>query len=341
MSPTDPVFAFQALTPDQMLDAVDSKFLAEKSQKCDGRFLALNSYENRVYRIGVEDEENIVAKFYRPQRWSDESIIEEHRFTQSLANLEIPVVPPLQDNSKQTLFHHAPFRFSIYPCCGGRELEVDNPEHLKQIGRFIGRIHATGATERYRNRPEVDIESYVVQPRKFLLGNNFIPAHIVEAYSTLTKMLAQQIQNCFDRAGEIANIRLHGDFHPSNVLWTDDGPHIVDFDDARTGPAIQDFWMFLSGDRDYMTARLNELLQGYIQFFEFNPAELNLIEALRTMRMIHYAGWLAKRWKDPSFPIAFPWFNAMEYWEDHILGLREQSALMDEEPLQWINIGMS
>ena len=182
------------------------------------------------------------------------------------------------------------------------------------------------------------IQSYIVESSEYLLANQFLPEHILEAYTSLIDSLITQVEFCFERAGKVGQIRLHGDFHSSNVLWTDQGPHIVDFDDARMGPAMQDLWMFLSGDREYMTARLKELLEGYTQFFNFNPAELHLVEALRTMRIVYYAGWLAKRWQDPAFPLAFPWFNSMEYWESHILTLREQSALMNEEPLEWLGL---
>jgi Ser/Thr protein kinase RdoA (MazF antagonist) len=332
----DPVTAFQNLTPDELFDAIESKFLNARSIRTDGRFLALNSYENRVYQIGIEDADSIVAKFYRPQRWSDPAIIEEHQFTLDLELAEIPVIAPLVDDNNNTLHHHGPFRFAVYPCRGGRALEVDNPEHLEQMGRFVGRIHALGATASYQHRPQIDLNSYVTRPRQYLLDNHFIPAHLIDAYASLTTQLKDQIQHCFNRAGTVRQIRLHGDFHPGNVLWTEQGPHIVDFDDARTGPSIQDLWMFLSGDREYMTARLADILKGYSQFYDFDPVELHLVEALRTMRMIYHAGWLASRWEDPAFPIAFPWFNSMNYWENQILSLREQSALMDEAPVRWI-----
>ncbi|MDX2476637.1 MAG: serine/threonine protein kinase [Gammaproteobacteria bacterium] len=322
--------AFTQLTPDHMLDAIESLGL-----RCDGRFLALNSYENRVYQVGIEDQSPLVAKFYRPARWSNEAITEEHEFTLALAALEIPVIAPVIDKNGVSLHQHGPYRFALYPCRGGRAPELDNPEHLEQLGRFIARIHAEGATKKFNYRPDLDIESFAIKPREYLLSHDFIPVHLINAYESLTTDLIKQIGQCFDRAGDVANIRLHGDCHPGNILWTDDGPHIVDFDDARTGPAMQDLWMFLSGDRAYMTARLADLLEGYTQFYDFNPVELHLIEALRTMRLIHYSAWLARRWEDPAFPLAFPWFNSMNYWEDQILTLREQAALMNEPALVW------
>lgn len=322
--------AFDNLTPDNILDAVETMDIL-----CDGRLLALNSYENRVYQIGVEDAAPLVAKFYRPNRWSDAAIIEEHQFTLALAEQEIPVIPPIVYEDGNSLHHYGPFRFALYPNRGGRAPELDNPDHLEQLGRFIGRIHAAAATEKFQYRPTLDIENFAEKPRSFLLENNFLPGHLIEAYQTLSRDLIVQINSCFERAGKVQQIRLHGDLHPSNILWANDSPHIVDFDDARMGPAIQDLWMFLSGDREYMTARLGDLLEGYTQFYEFNPSELHLVEAMRTLRIIHYAAWLAKRWTDPAFPLAFPWFNTSNYWEEHILSLREQAALMNEPALFW------
>ncbi len=326
---TDAAEAFKNLNPDEILDAVESIGL-----RTDGRLLALNSYENRVYQIGIEDGAATVAKFYRPHRWSDEAILEEHAFTLELSAAEIPVIPPIVHDDR-TLHHYDHFRFAIYERRGGHAPELDNPVHLEQMGRFIARIHALGATRKFAHRPVIDIEIYAIRPRAYLIENRFIPAHLEEAYATLTHDVIQYIQHCFDRAGETTSLRLHGDMHPGNILWTEQGPHIVDFDDARMGPAIQDLWMFLSGDREYMSARLGDLLIGYEDFHDFNPAELNLVEALRTMRILYHAYWIASRWEDPAFPLAFPWFNSTNYWEEHILSLREQLALMEEPPLAW------
>jgi Ser/Thr protein kinase RdoA (MazF antagonist) len=293
--------AFASLTPDTMLDAIESGGVL-----CSGQFLALNSYENRVYQVGLEEGAPLVAKFYRPNRWSDEAILEEHRFTQSLSDEEIPVIAPLPDADGNTLRHYREIRFALYPCRGGRAPELDNADQLEQLGRFIARIHLLGAAKAFQHRPSLDLESYLALPSAFLLERGFIPAHLLQAYESLIRDLTQRVEACYQRAGRVASIRLHGDFHPGNVLWRDGGPQIVDFDDARMGPAMQDLWMFLSGDRGYMTARLADLLEGYTQFRDFNPAELHLLEALRTLRLVHYAGWLAKRWDDPAFPMAFP-----------------------------------
>lgn len=324
------VASFVGLTPDTMLDAIEAEGIL-----CDGRFLALNSYENRVYQVGVEDGEALVAKFYRPNRWTDEAILEEHQYTLDLAEQEIPVIAPVVNSAGDTLHKQGDFRFALYLNRGGRSLELDDANQLEQLGRFIGRIHALGATQDFQHRPTLDIENFGIKPRAYLLDNNFIPDYLKESYETLTRDLLKQIHNAFETTGNFNSIRLHGDCHPSNILYRDETPHIVDFDDARTGPAVQDLWMFLSGDRSYMQARLGDLLVGYEQFYEFDPRELHLLEALRTLRMIHYAYWLALRWDDPAFPHAFPWFNTINYWEDHVLTLREQASAMNEPALVW------
>ena len=322
--------AYAGLGPDDILDAVDSI-----GYRCDGHFLALNSYENRVYQVGIEDQAPLIAKFYRPGRWSDEAIIEEHDFTLELAEHEIPVIPPLQGDDGTTLYHHNAFRFALFPRHGGRAPELDNPDHLEQVGRYLGRIHAVGEVRDFAHRPTFDIQHFGVDSVQTVLHCGLLPQELEIPYRTLAEDLLERIRTCFARAGELRYLRLHGDCHPGNILWTDSGPHIVDFDDARMGPAIQDLWMFLSGDRRYMTARLADLLVGYTDFHDFDPRELHLVEALRTLRMMHYAAWIARRWNDPAFPLAFPWFGSNRYWEEHILTLREQAALMDEPPLVW------
>ena len=319
--------AFAGLTPDYVLDAVDSLGL-----RSDGRLLALNSYENRVYQVGVEDSVPIVAKFYRPQRWSNDAILEEHAFVSDLASREIPVVSALVMHD-QTLHTYADFRFSIFEKHGGRAPELDNSATLEWLGRFIGRIHAVGAISAYQHRPTLDIASFGEEPSAYLLSHDFIPLELIEVYRGVVAQALDGVRRCFDRAGAVASLRLHGDCHIGNVLWTDAGPHFVDFDDSRMGPAVQDLWMLLSGERGEMTRQLADLLAGYEDFHDFDPRELHLIEALRTLRLIHYAAWIARRWDDPAFPAAFPWFNTQRYWQDRILELREQIALMDEPPL--------
>jgi len=322
--------AFHALGPEQVLDAVEST-----GYRCDGRLLALNSYENRVYQVGIDDQDPLVVKFYRPARWSNEAILEEHAFTLELDELDIPVVPPLVNDNGETLFNFGPYRLALFPRRGGRAPSLDDPLHLEQLGRFFGRLHNVGSVRPFVHRPLLDIDSYAVQSYQFLLERGFIPKALEIAYRSLAEELIRRIEACYLRAGKPHIIRVHGDCHAGNILWTDGGPHIVDLDDARMGPAIQDLWMFLSGDRAYMTARLADLLAGYTEFRDFDARELHLLEALRTLRMMHYAAWLARRWDDPAFPPAFPWFNSPRYWDEHILSLREQAAMMDEPPLVW------
>lgn len=325
----DSVTPFHRLAPEAILDAVESTGL-----RCDGHISALNSYENRVYQIGIEDKKPVIAKFYRPGRWSDAAIIEEHELTATLAEYEIPVVAPLNMGG-QTLFYSAPFRFALYPRIGGRAPELDDPEHLLQLGRCLARIHNIGSISSFKHRPHIDLDSFVIRPREFLLQHGFIPTDLTASYEAITQIIMRTLESNLSICKEVRQLRLHGDSHVGNILWYDNGPTLVDFDDARMGPSIQDLWMFLSGDREYMCARLHDLLEGYCDFREFDARELHLIEPLRTMRMVHHAGWLAQRWEDPAFPGAFPWFNTQRFWEEHILHLKEQLAMMDEPPLEW------
>ena len=321
---------FGRLTPDTILDA-----LAALRWRGDGRLLALNSYENRVYQVWLEDGPVVVAKFYRPLRWTDAQILEEHAFTVDLAAREIPVVAPLSREGS-TLHAFGGYRFAVYPRQGGRAPELEDPDTLEWLGRFIGRIHAVGATDRFVHRPAVDVESFGIEPRDWLLGHGFVPPDLLPAWTSVVSQALDEVRAAYARAGGVRSLRLHGDCHPGNVLWTDDGPHFVDFDDARNGPAVQDLWMLLSGDAASMGRQLSDVLSGYEDFMDFDRRELHLIEALRTLRLIHYSAWIARRWDDPAFPAAFPWFNTQRYWQDRILELREQIALMDEPPL-WSN----
>jgi len=319
---------YTALTPDRVLDAVDSA-----GWRSDGRLFALNSYENRVYQIGLEDGSSVVAKFYRPARWSDAQIGEEHAFALELAAREIPVVAPLAHDGR-TLFAHAGFRFAVYPRRGGRTPELDDPAVLEWIGRFLGRIHAVGATQPFRERPALDPQSFGREPRDFILEQRLVPDELREAWSSIAALALETVGRRWQEASGVARIRLHGDCHPGNILWTDDGPHFVDLDDCRSGPAIQDLWMLLSGEREAMQRQLTAVLRGYQQFCAFDRRELILIEPLRTLRLLHYAGWIGARWDDPAFPAAFPWFGTPRYWQDRVLELREQVAGMDEPPLE-------
>ena len=318
---------FQTLSPEGVLDALDSVGL-----RGDGRLLALNSYENRVYLCGLEDGSPVVAKFYRPDRWTDAAILEEHDFVQELADSEIPAVPPLRLGDNRTLHVHDGFRFAVFPQQGGRAPELDDPATREWLGRFIGRIHAVGAARPFVERPTLDIAGFGEEPLAFLLSGDWLPADLKEPFRSVAQLALDGVRRGFERAGDVPLIRLHGDCHGGNVLWTDAGPHFVDFDDCRTGPAMQDLWMLLSGDRIEMAMQLADILAGYEDFAEFQPRQLHLIEPLRTLRLLHYSAWLARRWNDPAFPLAFPWFNTTRYWQDQILALREQVALMQEAP---------
>jgi Ser/Thr protein kinase RdoA (MazF antagonist) len=315
---------YAGLSPDRVLEAVESVGLP-----ADGHLLALNSYENRVYQVGLDDSEPCVVKFYRPGRWSDEAILEEHSFVQELHEAEIPAVGPLTLGGSSTLQHYREWRFAVFPRRGGRAPEFADEETLEWMGRYMGRIHAVGATRVHDFRPTLDAHTFGEQPCEYLLGSGLISADIREVYAGVIRQALGAVGACYERAGAVGLIRLHGDCHAGNVLWTDDGPHFVDFDDTRMGPAVQDLWMLLSGDATSMRRQLECVLEGYESFREFDRREIHLIEALRTLRLIHHSAWIAQRWLDPAFPRAFPWFASARYWEERVLELREQIALME------------
>ncbi|MDX1454516.1 MAG: serine/threonine protein kinase [Gammaproteobacteria bacterium] len=318
---------YDALTPDVVLDAVDSLGFVT-----DGRLLALNSYENRVYQVGIEDALPVVVKFYRPARWSREQILEEHAFALELAAAEIPLVPPLERAGK-TLFEHQDFLFSVFTRHGGRAPELDDHDHLEWLGRFLGRIHAVGAARPFQHRPALVDASGGEASLAFLEKGDWLPDYLAENFVTTAEQILLRCREGFERVA-FTSLRLHGDCHPGNILWTDAGPHFVDLDDCITGPAVQDLWMLLSGSRLDREQQLWTLLDGYEEFHDFDAAELGLIEPLRGLRMINYMAWLAKRFDDPAFPPAFPWFNTPRYWEEQLNDLREQLGQMDEPVLR-------
>ncbi len=316
---------FDRLTPDFIVAAAESIGL-----RSDGRMLALNSYENRVYQVGMEDAAPIVLKFYRPGRWSRAAIEEEHAFARELAQADVPVVAPLLVGA-QSLFAREGFLYAAYPRQGGRWPELDSAEDRQWLGRFLGRIHAIGRRGRFQHRMRLDIQGWAGEARRYLLAESWIPDHLQSAYASVTKDLISHMQLRWQDAGLTVQLRLHGDCHPGNVLWVEgQGPHFVDLDDCMTGPAIQDLWMLLSGSAPEQATQLGELLTGYTQFADFDYRELALIETLRTLRQMNYAAWLARRWQDPAFPKAFPWFGENRFWERHVLDLREQLAALDE-----------
>jgi Ser/Thr protein kinase RdoA (MazF antagonist) len=350
---------FESLTPDRVLDALRSMGLFG-----DGRLAGLSSYENRVYQIQLEDPvvlpgqlapaQVVVAKFYRPGRWTSAQILEEHGFSLELAAAEVPVVAPLVFNGN-TLHHFDGFAFSVSPRRGGRPPELDDLDVLEWTGRFLARIHAVGATRPFQHRPTLDLQTFGIEQRDWLLRNNAVPLDVISAWAKVSenaiKLIAiheqlAQVQGLHSeentaRSNTAGLIRLHGDCHPGNILWTPigspaaagPGPHFVDMDDARMGPAVQDLWMLQSGDRAQRTRQLAALVDGYEQFRPFDRRELALIEPLRTLRLIHYSAWLARRWQDPAFPINFPWFGSSDYWQGQVQVLEDQIEMMQEPPL--------
>ncbi|BAN46201.1 serine/threonine protein kinase [Metapseudomonas resinovorans] len=318
---------FDDLTPDLVLDAVESL-----GYLSDARILALNSYENRVYQVGIEDSEPLIAKFYRPQRWSDASILEEHSFSAELAECEVPVVAPLQRDG-ESLFEHAGFRFALFPRRGGRAPEPGNMDQLYRLGQLLGRFHAVGATRPFEHRESLAVENFGHQSLATLLEGGFIPRSLLPAYESVARDLLKRLDRLFAEV-RYQPIRMHGDCHPGNLLCRDEVFHVVDLDDCRMGPAVQDLWMMLAGERHERLSQLSELVDGYQEFHDFDPRELPLIEGLRALRLMHHSAWIARRWDDPAFPMHFSWFGNERYWGDQILTLREQLAALDEEPLK-------
>lgn len=341
--PSDAPYA--DLGPDTVLDALDGVGL-----RGDGRLIQLNSYENRVFQVFLEDGRVVVTKFYRPGRWTDAQILEEHAFAEELATREIPVAAawPLTVDADSAHAEHlavkgrtlaelttatSRYRFSVTQRLAGRAPELEDPATLEWIGRFIGRIHAVGALGSFEHRQTLNLATFGTAPRDWLLEQDLIPPDALIPWKQVSKDALEAVGEAFDKVGPARSLRLHGDCHPGNVLWADDGPHFVDLDDTVMGPATQDLWMMLSGDRSSMTRQLAALLEGYESFMDFDWRELRLVEALRTLRIVHHSAWIARRWNDPAFPIAFPWFTGPSYWADQTVRLREQLAAMAEPPL--------
>ncbi len=319
---------YAQLSPDLVIQAVEST-----GRLSDARVLALNSYENRVYQVGIEEALPVIAKFYRPGRWSDAQLREEHAFTRELAAAELPVVAPLADAAGETLFEHGDYRFALFARKGGQAPEPGDLEQLHRLGMLLGRLHGIGRQQSFAQRPALTLERFLDQPAAVVLAGGFLPAALRERYQAVVASLRERIA----RSGldETAAIRTQGDCHPGNIIWTrDDGPWLVDFDDCQSAPAVQDLWMLLGGSRHEREMQLCELLDGYETFTDFDSRQLALIEPLRALRMVHYAGWLAARWRDPAFPLHFPWFNTEAYWQQHVAELEEQRRVLDEDVLR-------
>ncbi len=318
---------FDTLSPDVVIDAVESL-----GYLSDARILALNSYENRVYQVGIEDKQPLIAKFYRPQRWTDAAIREEHTLSFELVEHEVPVVAPLSRDG-ETLFEHAGFRFALFPRRGGRAPEPGNLEQLYRLGQLLGRLHAIGASRPFEHRETLDVQSFGHASLDMLLSGGFIPKSLLPAYESVARDLIKKLDTLFNSV-KYTNIRVHGDCHPGNLLYRDETFHMVDLDDCRMAPAVQDLWMMLAGDRQERLSQLSELMDGYQEFHDFAPRELALIEGLRSLRLLQYSAWLARRWDDPAFPKSFSFFGTERYWGDQVLMLREQLSALDEEPLR-------
>lgn len=319
---------YEALTPDAVLDALESIGLEPT-----GGLTALNSYENRVYQVAMEDGSFVITKFYRPNRWTDEAILEEHAFTQGLFDAELSVVPPMSING-DSVFQHLNFRFAVFRRQGGHPPNLENEDDLEVLARSLARLHAFGTTQPFAHRVTLNTKRFGQSSRDFLLQNDFIPLEMEEAYRSITEQLLERITPLM---ADSPVTPIHGDCHMGNILWRDDTPHFVDFDDCMSGPPIQDLWMLLSGERPNQTLQLNLILDAYRDFHDFDVSTLNLIEPLRTLRIMHHAAWIARRWQDPAFPIAFPTFDSVSYWSNHVLALREQLAMLDEPPLVYMS----
>ena len=324
---------YSRLDPQQVLDALDAVGL-----RGDGRVLQLNSYENRVFQVFLEDGSAVVAKFYRPGRWSDAQVLEEHAFALELAEAEVPVVPPLVLGeavggvnllgTPPTLACGFGHRYAVAQRCAGREPELEDPESLRQLGRFIGRLHAVGSRRPFEHRHRRDARADGRRALTLLLDGEFVPPTELPAWRSTCEAALDAAAAAFDALAPLATLRLHGDCHLGNVLWRDGAPHVVDLDDAMQGPAVQDLWMLVSGDHSTMARQLDQLLAGYEQFSEFDDRERRLIEPLRTLRMVRHSAWLAERWSDPTFPLNFPFFGSAAYWNQQTAQLREQLEAM-------------
>lgn len=321
---------FASLSPDLVLNAVESTGLL-----CDARILPLNSYENRVYQVGIEEQSPLIAKFYRPQRWSNQQILEEHSFTEQLAECDVPVVCPLHLNG-QSLFEYQGFRFALFPRQGGYAPEPGNLDQLYRLGQLLGRLHAVGASHKFSHRRTLTVEHYGIEARQQILASGFIPEKLKASWSKTSATLLEKIQAIISKRPYHA-IRIHGDCHPGNLLYRDQAFFIVDFDDSKTGPAVQDLWMLLAGSYEERCQQANELLEGYQEFYDFDYSQLHLIESLRALRMLNYCAWLAQRWDDPAFPKHFPWFTSESYWHDELNALQTQIKTLDEPVLRLAN----
>ncbi|PWG69078.1 serine/threonine protein kinase [Enterobacter mori] len=321
----DQAFTFQTLHPDTIMDA-----LFEQGVRVDSGLTPLNSYENRVYQFQDEDRQRFVVKFYRPERWSAEQIQEEHQFSHDLLDDDVPVAAPLKFNN-QTLLTHEGFYYAIFPSLGGRQFEADNIDQMEWVARYLGRIHQTGRKKPFIARPTIGIQEYLIEPRQVFETSTLISGGLKDKFLSATDKLIEAVKACW--RDDTATLRLHGDCHAGNILWRD-GPLFVDLDDARMGPAVQDLWMLLNGDKAEQRMQLETIIEAYEEFSPFNSDEIALIEPLRAMRFVYYLAWLIRRWDDPAFPRNFPWLTGEDYWRSQISTFTEQVKVLQEPPLQ-------
>jgi len=318
-------FHFHTLNPDTIVDA-----LWDTGLRVDSGLTALNSYENRVYQFSDEERRRYVVKFYRPQRWSREQISEEHQFALELEQNEVPLAAPLMLNGS-TLHQHDGFWFAVFPSLGGRQYETDNEDQLESVGRFLGRIHQTGERRLFTARPTIGLQEYIEEPARVLQQSDLVPSALKDTLNDSIAELSKTLQACWHTRW--TTLRLHGDCHPGNILWRD-GPLFVDLDDARNGPAVQDLWMLVNGDRQQQRIQWDILLEAYNEYRDFDINELSLIEPLRAMRMVYYLAWIVRRWQDPAFPRNFPWMTEEDFWRRQIASFREQNTVLQQPPLR-------
>jgi len=317
---------YARLSPDLVIAAVEHAGFV-----CDARVFALNSYENRVYQVGIEDALPLIAKFYRPARWTDAQIREEHQFARELLAAELPVIAPIADAQGETLFRYGDYRFALFPRKGGQGMEAGDAEQLYRIGMLLGRVHQVAQHTSFAHRPALTAQRFLADASEQVCQR--IPSDLRAAYMAIVTELTQRIED--SGITQAVTIRTQGDCHVGNILWTrDDGPWLLDFDDCQAAPAVQDLWMLLCGDSREQALQIGELLAGYEQFADFDVKTLSFIEPLRSMRMVHHAGWLALRWDDPAFPSAFPWFGSSNYWQSHLQDLQSQLLRLQEPPLR-------
>lgn len=323
---SDSNFSYLSLTPELQLDALASVGIYPESG-----LIQLNSYENRVSLFTDENKVRYVIKFYRPQRWTEAQLAEDHAFCLALKAQGNCLSAPVKID-KKTLFEFQGYYFALFKALSARSLEGDNLDHLYEIGIALGKLHKTSSQENFQSREVLDIDTMLLKPIEQLKQSKLIPTTIREPLFIAMDDISQLVEAHFNKQ-PFLSIRLHGDCHASNILMDNDTPYFVDFDDCKMGPAIQDLWMLLSGNQQEQQLQLSTLLEGYEQEFEFNTQQLSLIEPLRSMRIIHYVNWINKRWSDPAFPLNFPWFITDQYWKELLQSLQQQIINMQVAPI--------